>query len=72
MQWSPITRRLAGAQHGVIPAPVLLHLAETPEWTQLATVHLVANACVAHRVDVNAAAVTLTRTSPVPKNPLLG
>ena len=86
---------LGRAQHGVIPAPVLLHLAEidewdededpesftnrlkahgTPitEWTYLATVHSFANACVADRVDVNAAAAAFTRTSSFLETHLLG
>ncbi len=77
---------LSPAQHGVIPAPVLLHLAEidewddgedpesfidrlkdhgTPitEWTYPATVHSFANASVADRVDVDAAALAFARTS---------
>jgi len=77
---------LEPAQHGIIPAPVLLHLAEIDEWgegedpesfinrlkdhgtpiinwTYLATVHSFANASMADRVDVNAAALAFARTS---------
>jgi len=77
---------LEPAQHGIIPAPVLLHLAEIDEWgegedpesfinrlkdhgtpiinwTYLATVHSFANASMADRVDINAAALAFARTS---------